>query len=348
MISAASLITAGIIIQVWSLRPGRAGARYALQLPAIFLYSLGGSLVLFTAFPESLSEGRALGFSLSGAAGFVAFFMLSSLGWLSRTFSRDKAEREVRRLQAENRKLAKRLTLAELLGDNVETVAKGEKRKLRVVGRRGRFVGMVSGNLVTVFGVDVWVNSENTRMEMSRTNEPTISAVIRYNGGERDGGGHLVNDLIASELATRMGDMVQVAPGYALSTSSGELLKTNSVKKVVHVAAVEGEPGSGYRPVRDLARCVHNVLAEIDRLNLSGETLRSVVMPLLGTGSKDSDISRTAETLIGASIDYLGSHDSSKIREVYLLAYTSIQQIACEVALEAEEQLMPNHGSEIV
>ncbi|MGW7208690.1 macro domain-containing protein [Streptomyces sp. NPDC054837] len=339
LLGAVFLIASGIVIQVWSLNPGRAGARYALQLPAIFLYSLGGALLLFTVFPETLTEGQALGFRLSGAAAFVAFFMVTSLGWLSRTSGRDSAQRELSRIRAENRSLAKRLVLA---GgpEAADTVAKSRKTKFRLSGSRGRFVGVLSGNLINVFGVDVWVNSENTRMEMSRINEPTVSAAIRYNGGERDDSGNLVKDVIASELATRMGNFTQVAPGHAISTASGELLKTHSVKKVVHVAAVEGEPGSGFRPVQDLSRCVHNVLSEIDRANSVGGPLRSVVIPLLGTGGKNADIGQTAETIVSSVVDYLLNHRSSQVREVYLLAYTSLQEVACEIALEADGRLV--------
>lgn len=338
VVGAVVAIASGIYIQIWSVRPGRAGARYALQLPAIFLYSLGGALVVFTAFPEAVSEGRALGFTLSGAAGFVGFFMLSSFAWLSKTFNKDDAERQVRRLQAENRKLEKKLLLAER-PSQMDAVAKSGRVEFRLKGVRGRTVGIVSGPLANVVGIDVWVNSENTRMEMSRINEPTISAVIRYHGGIRDSGGHLVGDLIASELVSRMGGVAQVSPGYALSTSPGQLLKTHSVQKIVHVASVEGEPGAGYRPVQNLGRCVHNVLAEIDKWNQNGESLRSVLIPLLGTGSKESDLGRTAKTLVNASVDYLLNHNGSHIREVYFLAYTSIQQVACEVALEANERL---------
>ncbi|MEU6802374.1 hypothetical protein [Streptomyces neyagawaensis] len=31
---------------------------------------------------------------------------------------------------------------------------------------------MITGNIANVLGTDVWVNSENTRMEMSRIDKP--------------------------------------------------------------------------------------------------------------------------------------------------------------------------------
>lgn len=107
----------------------------------------------------------------------------------------------------------------------------------------------------------------------------------------------------------------------------------------MHVAAVEGEPGSGFRQVMDLERCVRNVLTEVDRVSTDGPALRSVVLPLLGTGGGNSDLEATVTRLVSATVDYFHSHKSSRIRVVYLLAYTDVQAALCRDSLDREAAL---------
>ncbi|MFD0395224.1 hypothetical protein ACFQ3Z_35860 [Streptomyces nogalater] len=104
---------------------------------------------------------------------------------------------------------------------------------------------MITGNLANVLGTDVWVNSENTRMEMSRVDEPTLSATIRYHGGRRDTAGHLVHDTIALELAEHMAGRSHVTAGSVLVTGPGQLQESHQVRRVLHVAAVEENPAPG-------------------------------------------------------------------------------------------------------
>jgi hypothetical protein len=338
------LVASGVALQIWSSGPARAGRQFALQLPVVLLYSLAGALFLFTAFPDSLSEGRALGFSLGGAAGFVAFFMLSSFAWLSRTRRRDELAADLKKAIRENARLRKQL-LSERREVEAARPIQNTRYEIPLRGDRRHRLGMITGNLANVLGTDVWVNTENTHMEMSRVNEPTISATIRYHGGRRDAGGHLVHDTIASELAERMAGQSQVAAGQVLVTGPGELQESHQVKRIVHVAAVEGEPGSGFRQVMDLERCVRNILAEVDRLNEEGEVLRSIVLPLLGTGGGNSDLSKTVETLVAAAVGYFRSNAVSRIRTVYLLAYTDAQAVACRTALESQPGLVGSSES---
>ncbi|MEV6739205.1 macro domain-containing protein [Streptomyces sp. NPDC051104] len=335
----ALLILSGVGLQAWSSAPARAGRHYALQLPVTLLYSLAGALFLFATFPDSISEGRALGFSLGGAAGFAAFFMLASFTWLSKTRGRDEMAAELQKVKTENAALRRQLLGERAPGRPARPLVTGTRHEVAVPGVRGHRVGMVTGNLAGVTGMDVWVNTENTRMEMSRINEPTISATIRYHGGRRDAAGNLIDDTIALELADRMGGQTRVVPGQVLVTGAGELAASHQVKRILHVAAVEGEPGSGFRPVLDLERCVRNVLAEVDRLNDAGEELRSVVLPLLGTGGGNSDLRKTAETLVAGVVGYFRSHVASRVRAVYLLAYTDVQAAVCRAVLDLEAGL---------
>lgn len=329
----------GIALQIWSSQPQRAGRHYALQLPVVLFYSLAAALFLFSVFPDSMTEGRALGFGIGGAAGFAAFFMLASFTWLSRTRGRDELAGRVKKLTRENAALRRRVSAGRDSGGPPRVLSECTRYELPLRDSRRHRVGMVTGNLANVLGTDVWVNPENTRMEMSRVDEPTISATIRYHGGVRDGAGHLTHDTIGLELAKHVTDRTHVAAGQVLVTGSGELEETHQVRRIVHVAAVEGEPGSGFRQVIDLERCVRNVLTEVDRLSAEGPALRSVVLPLLGTGGGNSDLEATVTRLLSATIGYFHSHKGSRIRVVYLLAYTDVQAALCREALAGEAAL---------
>ncbi|MFH8840121.1 hypothetical protein [Streptomyces sp. NPDC017868] len=337
------LMAAGIGLQIWSSSPDRAGRQYALQLPSIFLYSLGGALLLFSLFPDSISEGRALGFTLGGATGFVAFFMLASFGWLSRTNQRDEVLAALATAREETATAERQLEIEQVIVRPPRPLQQCARVLAPLRGDAKHRVGFVTGNLANVTDIDVWVNTENTRMEMSRITEPTISGTVRYLGGRRDAAGNLVQDTIASELARRMSGVSGVMAGQVVTTASGELIESHGVRRIVHVAAVEGEPGSGYRQVRDVGRCVRNVLAELDRLNREGEDLQSVVLPLFGTGASDGDLRGTVETMVSAIVDYLRTHPSSLVAEVFLLAYTDVHEALCRLVLDLEPQLDTKH-----
>ncbi|MEW2553054.1 hypothetical protein AB0957_15125 [Streptomyces zhihengii] len=335
----AALVASGIALQIWSTQPKRIGRHHALQLPVILLYSLAGTLFLFSTFPDSLSEGRALGFTLGGAAGLMSFIMVASFAWLAKTRSRDEMAAELVRATTENERLTVQLAAKESSSGEPKTLRLTTRYDASIRGTERHRIGLITGNLANILGIDVWVNSENSRMEMSRIVEPTISATIRYHGGRRDEFGHLVHDTIALELSKHMAGRSQVAAGHVLMTGPGELRESHQVKRIAHVAAVEGEPGAGFRQVLDLGRCVRNIMAEVDRLNQSGEALHSVVLPLLGTGGGNSDLRETAEILISSVIGYFQAHPGSKIRVVYLLGFTDIQAAVCRAVLESAPDL---------
>ncbi|MEV6317110.1 hypothetical protein [Streptomyces sp. NPDC051776] len=335
----AVLMVAGIGLQIWSSGPRRAGQQYVLQLPSIFLYSLAGSLFLFTVFPDSVSDGRALGFSLGGAAGFVAFFMLASFTWLSQTRPRDELAAELAQAREEAAKARSESAVEKALDQLPRPLQQCIRYEVPLRRDRKHRIGVVTGNLANITGIDVWVNTENAHMEMARTTEPTISGTIRYHGGRRDESGNLIHDTIALELAERMTGRSRIMPGHVLTTGPGGLADSHQVKRIIHVAAVEGEPGVGYRQVGDVGRCVRNVLGEMDRLNTAGEELHSVVLPLFGVGGGNGDLRQTVESMVAASVDYFRSHGASRICTVYLLAFTDVQEAVCRLTLDLEPQL---------
>jgi hypothetical protein len=213
-------------------------------------------------------------------------------------------------------------------------------------GRVGQRVAIVAGDLRRVRCADVWVNPENTSMRMPRFEEYSTSAIIRYEGALRDETGQVTRDHIAEELTRKIGDRVPVAPGAAIVTGPGELARTNNVRQVVHVAAVHGEPGEGYRQILDIGRCVTNALLAVEHLNAdAGEgipALRSILFPLLGTGQGGGDTELTVVALLGAALDHLGGAPARHAVDIaFFLAYTDVELAICRRVFDRSAHLLP-------
>lgn len=212
----------------------------------------------------------------------------------------------------------------------------------------GQKIGYVTGDLMHVRGVDAWVNPENTKMEMARMHDGSVSSLIRYFGAKRDRKGLVVRDTIRKTLDKIVG-RAGVEPGTVIATWPGELGRTNNVKAIFHVAGLQGEPGYGYQTVRDYPGCVRRVLGEIERFNIapyaSTSPLRpgwlqpapgrisSVVIPLFGSRSSPHSAQEVAMRLFRAAAVFLQQHPSAHLKSVYFLAYTDQDRNACDTAL---------------
>ncbi|MBP2324933.1 O-acetyl-ADP-ribose deacetylase (regulator of RNase III) [Kibdelosporangium banguiense] len=196
-----------------------------------------------------------------------------------------------------------------------------------------RRIGVVTGDIRRARCADVWVNSENTAMRMARVEEHSISSIIRYEGSRRDDLGQVVDDHIADELDRKIAGRRPVPAGTVITTDPGELSR-NAVRQIIHVASVQGEPGAGYRQVREIGRCLTNALAAADRMQLT-PPVETILFPLLGTGDGGGDLMSTAETLLAAAVDYFMAVPETRLRVVYFLAYTDWDLAACEAACSA-------------
>jgi O-acetyl-ADP-ribose deacetylase (regulator of RNase III) len=186
-----------------------------------------------------------------------------------------------------------------------------------------RRVGLITGDMMRINCVDIWVNPENTDMEMARSNDFSVSGMIRYWGAERDErSGALERDLIADELRSVVGTGAPVAPGSAFATGPGKLRESNNVKFVIHVAAVQGEPGAGFRQVQNVGQCVTNALNRADEIAARSSDVSSILFPLLGTGTGGADVGSTVRRLVGAAISYYDSTPRAPIKTIYFLAYS--------------------------
>jgi transcriptional regulator with XRE-family HTH domain len=195
-----------------------------------------------------------------------------------------------------------------------------------------RRIGIITGDIRRVRHVDIWVNSENTDMRMSRFEEYTISAIVRYDGAVRDAAGHVIEDSIADELARNVEGRCPVAAGTTIMTGPGQLAISNNVRAIAHVASVYGEPGVGYRQIGDVGRCVISVLTEVDRTGADKRSF-TVLFPMLGTGQGRGNITETAVVLVGAAADYLIDTPETMLTTVWFLAHTSNELAAFQNAL---------------
>ena len=186
-------------------------------------------------------------------------------------------------------------------------------------------IGVIPGSIRRVRCADIWVNSENTDMEMARFTEFSISGIIRYWGARRDEMGRVTADCIADELAAKVGRRRPVAPGTVIVTTAGALTESNNVRHIVHVAAVHGEPGAGFRQVQNIGWCVTNALIEAERLADRDDHIRTILIPLLGTGVAGANIESTVRAMLDAALDHLIARPNTSLRAIYFLAYRNTE-----------------------
>jgi len=204
-------------------------------------------------------------------------------------------------------------------------------------------IGIITGDLQNIKDVDVWVNSENTNMQMARPYENSISGVIRYMGATKTKAGKIKEDTIARELLEAMEGDTSVDPGCILYTSAGELTASNNVKRILHAASVVGQVGRGYSPIDTLSECVRNSLEALDDpRKLASENLKSILFPLMGTGTSNKNAQDAAKDLIDAAISYFEENKGkSNVETVYFLAFYKQDLVLCERIMRSHESLCP-------
>lgn len=197
-----------------------------------------------------------------------------------------------------------------------------------------RSVGIVTGDIESVRDIDAWVNSENTNMQMARFFDRSVSSTIRYLGATQTPAGHVVKDVIADELAKAVGEGNVVAPATAIATGSGMLKRTHGVKRILHVAAVIGQPGHGYAPIPNVEQCVRSALRLVDSSGMARTGIQSVLFPLLGTGTGRGDAQTIVSSLIETALAYLKENPKSRVRRIYFLAWTQEDLELCQSILD--------------
>lgn len=206
-------------------------------------------------------------------------------------------------------------------------------------GSGSKRVGLITGDIVNVKSVDAWVNSENTNMQMDRHVGGSISSVIRYFGAKKDQSDCVEDDLVAVELAKAMKGRRSVNPGSVIVTTAGRLRQRNGVKRIFHVASVIGQVRVGYRPVPDLGACVERVLEKAASPENKRAGIRSILFPLIGTGTARGVREKRARELIGAAVSFFVNNPSASVDRVYFLTWTEAELDVCSRILEQDPRL---------
>lgn len=208
--------------------------------------------------------------------------------------------------------------------------------QFRFANRRLRqYIGLVRADIREIKFIDIWVNSENTNMQLSRYYEGTISGIIRYLGAKRNEiSGEIEDDIIFDRLAAAMGENHVVAPATVIPTDPGSLKETHRVKKIFHVAAVYGRPGEGYRPVDKIEDCITRSLEKANAPEFAGEAFESILFPLMGTGHASGNLPETAQKLIDAAIRYVETHPGNRIKKIYFLTFKDSEYYICHSILD--------------
>ena len=327
----------GLGLYLSLVRGKRAGEYFnATNLICWLFFALFPALVIFSFFPNSTMGGTILGFSTGGAVALFVFI------WWFGTQAAAKAIDADGQLSGLKAQLATALSSVKLQAPvQFNPLTETKIYSYRLKANRKKKIALITGNIRGVRSADIWVNSENTNMQMSRYFEKSISGTIRYLGARRDDAGDVVEDLINAQLTKMMSDKRSVAPASVLVTDSGELRETHKVKKVFHVAAVIGELGVGYKPIGNIDWCVKNALERADKIRDDNDPCHSILFPLFGTGQAREGAETVASKLLNAAIEYLEQHSDSVIDTIYFLVWSDRELSICKSALDGNDRVEP-------
>jgi O-acetyl-ADP-ribose deacetylase (regulator of RNase III) len=265
---------------------------------------------------------------MGGAIGAFIFIWWHGTKSSTKAINIDELQGKLRSLEDELKKLRDTTKIDKEL----KVLTECQIYNYRVKKLPDKVIGLITGHIQRVKDIDIWVNSENTNMQMARFYEMSISANIRYLGSKKDIVGNVTEDIIADELAKIMGSNYVVQPATVLVTSAGELERTHNVKKIFHVGTAHGEIGFGYRPISNLDHCIINALKKADSDEF--RQFRSILFPLIGTGTAKGNLKEIAEKLLRAAISYAESTPGSNIKRIYFLVWSDMQQKICEAILD--------------
>lgn len=232
------------------------------------------------------------------------------------------------------------------VGRKPREIKSRDEKLFKIEQMQDKEIGYITGDIKDIDSVDIWVNSENTNMEMARHYDRSISATIRYEGARKDASGFVEDDLIAEDLK-KITRGRGCAPGNVIVTTSGELEHTHSVKRIFHAASVSGAPGRGYTPVENITDCIKNALKKADSPELADLNLQSILFPLMGTGTTRASAQTMAKKLIDAALEYAKQKPNSRIKKIYFLVYNEQDREICHNTFVNDPRIDTGEETEI-
>jgi O-acetyl-ADP-ribose deacetylase (regulator of RNase III) len=179
-------------------------------------------------------------------------------------------------------------------------------------------------------------------MMMDRFLGKSLSARIRYLGANKDENDNVVEDTIEEALRSAVGRRAHVKIGTVFVTESGQLLTTHRVKRIFHLASVQGGvAGGGFKAeLNNLAPSIDKLLKRADTENnrtwrtlLGLGSFQSILIPMFGAGDGGLVVEDVARTIIPPAIEYFQYADMPTLKEIYFLAFTTRDRNACETVL---------------
>jgi hypothetical protein len=176
----------------WGARPSSVGQRHMIYVFAWLLTAITASLVVFAIFPTTEASGSVLGITLGGAGAFAVVIWMVAIRASTLAERMDALEAVI---WDRDRKIAE---LEQALADMARRqrprpIESSEIYRYRLVGEVAgastRYLGIATGDMRRVRCADIWVNPENTEMQMARYQEHSISGLIRYESARHDGAG---------------------------------------------------------------------------------------------------------------------------------------------------------------
>jgi len=232
----------------------------------------------------------------------------------------------------------------EILDLRISSGRKGLKRcvvyEYKLRQHPDKSICLITGDIQGVKGIDIWVNSENTNMQMARFYDRSISSMIRYLGAKKSRTNKVTEDTIFNALDEIMEGETNVEAGTVIPTTSGQLEKTHGVKQLFHAAAVVGEIGASYRPIDRLSSCVTNALKLVDS-EFQGKGYQSILFPLFGASTGKGDLRKNIQSLFEAALAYLADNPSSTINKVYFVTWSAEDLEMCQSLLRLFSELEP-------
>ena len=203
------------------------------------------------------------------------------------------------------------------------------------------------GDIKEINNVSIWVNSENSLMEMDQFVGKSISSRVRSLGAKQNENRELEIDLVGDALRREYYKRGAVKVRDILITTPGELRRPPyNVKELLHVASVEGKVGVEVKTkLEDVRPCVLAVLIKAEKRNLRKCTVmqssqrRSILLPMIGAGNGGLEFEKVFQKTVQAVISYVKKIPDTTLREIHLAVFKECEFVAAREYLDALNEL---------